>query len=138
MPDLSIFKTPAPYHIVTYGTLLAITYPGSRTNLGTVSGISGALAEVNRWSVLVPLGTMFVTGLANLVLIGPATTRLIKERKHQETRDGKKSYDAAPHSREMQKLNKSFGRLHGASSLVNLVSFLATIWYGVSLAERLQ
>lgn len=55
-----------------------------------------------------------------------------------ETRDGKKSYDAAPHSREMQKLNKSFGRLHGASSLVNLVSFLATIWYGVNLAERLQ
>ncbi|KAF5873674.1 uncharacterized protein Bfra_005138 [Botrytis fragariae] len=183
MPDLSILKTPGPYHIITYGTLLgtqffqsfvngivaykslprpqfsvlqqnifpiyfgiqtalpavlAITYPGSRTHLGTVSGISGTLAEVNRWSVMVPLATMFVTGLANLVVIGPATTRIMKERKHQETKDGKKSYDAAPHSREMQRLNKAFGKMHGASSLVNLVSFLATIWYGASLAERLQ
>ncbi|CAD6442857.1 209ed46b-7599-4741-b4be-838acc39bfe4 [Sclerotinia trifoliorum] len=183
MPDLSILKTPAPYHIITYGTLfgtqffqsfingivafrslpraqfsvlqqnlfpiyfgiqtalpavLAITYPGSHTHLGTVSGISGTLAEVNRWSVLVPLATMFVTGLANMVVIGPATTRLMKERKHQETKDGKKSYDAAPHSKEMQRLNKAFGKMHGVSSLVNLVSFLATMWYGVSLAERLQ
>lgn len=55
-----------------------------------------------------------------------------------ETKDGKKSYDPAPHSREMQRLNKSFGKLHGASSLINLVSFLATMWYGACLAERLQ
>lgn len=73
-----------------------------------------------------------------MVVIGPATTRLMKERKHQETKDGKKSYDAAPHSKEMQRLNKAFGKMHGVSSLVNLVSFLATMWYGVSLAERLQ
>ncbi|PQE12941.1 mitochondrial outer membrane protein [Rutstroemia sp. NJR-2017a WRK4] len=183
MPDLSILKTPAPYHILTYGTLLgtqffqsfingivsykslprpqfsvlqqnlfpiyfslqtalpavlAITYPGSKTLMGTASGLSGAFAETNRWSVLVPLATMFVTGLANLAVLGPATTKIMKERKHQETRDGKKSYDAAPHSKEMERLNKAFGQMHGISSLVNMFSLIATMWYGVTLADRLQ
>jgi hypothetical protein len=55
-----------------------------------------------------------------------------------ETRDGKKSYDAGPHSTEMQKLNRAFGKMHGISSLVNLGALIATMWYGVSLAERLQ
>jgi hypothetical protein len=55
-----------------------------------------------------------------------------------ETRDGKKSHDAGPHSTEMQKLNRAFGRIHGISSLVNLGALIATMWYGVSLAERLQ
>lgn len=54
-----------------------------------------------------------------------------------ETRDGKRSYDPAPHSKEMQKLNKAFGKAHGCSSLLNLIAMIATIWYGVSLAEML-
>ena len=54
-----------------------------------------------------------------------------------ETRDGKKSYDPAPHSKEMQKLNKAFGKLHGASSLVNMIGFVATVWYGFSLGARI-
>ena len=55
-----------------------------------------------------------------------------------ETRDGKKSYDAGPHSTEMEKLKRAFGKMHGISSLVNLGALIATMWYGVSLAERLQ
>ena len=128
--------------------------------------------EVSRKYIVVPVYTrnfvstlisisinVFLTddylGLANLVFIGPATTRIMKERKHQgiyscmvmtfaadglllETRDGKKSYDPAPHSSEMQKLNKAFGRMHGCSSLLNLVAFLTTAYYGVVLAERIQ
>ena len=54
-----------------------------------------------------------------------------------ETRDGKKSYDKGPHSAEMQRLNREFGKMHGISSLFNLVAWLATMWYGVTLAERL-
>jgi hypothetical protein len=65
--------------------VLALTYPGGKTPLGTPSGIQGTFAEVNRWGVLVPLATMFVTSLANLVLIGPATTNIMKERKYQGT-----------------------------------------------------
>ena len=103
-----------------------------------------------------------------------------------ETRDGKKSYDPAPHSEDMQRLNNKFGTIHGVSSLINLtgrfanltdlaescstptdrfwdttrnhhgeklhssnahvgespltmcVGFIATVWYGFSLAERFQ
>jgi len=63
--------------------VLALTYPGSRTGLGTASGYQGIFAEPSRGSVLVPLATIFVTGLANLTFIGPATTNIMKERKHQ-------------------------------------------------------
>lgn len=63
--------------------ILALTYPGSRNPLGPPSGIQGTFAEVNKWSVLVPLGTMFLTGLANMLYIGPKTTQIMKLRKHQ-------------------------------------------------------
>lgn len=55
-----------------------------------------------------------------------------------ETRDGKKSYDPPPHSKEMLSLNKKFGKLHGLSSLVNLISIAATAYYGVVLSKRLS
>jgi len=55
-----------------------------------------------------------------------------------ETRDGKKYYDAAPHSSEMQKLNSGFATMHGISSLLNLTGYIATLWYGVSLGARIQ
>lgn len=55
-----------------------------------------------------------------------------------ETRDGKKYYDPAPHSTEMVRLNSAFSSLHGLSSLLNLGGFIATCWYGFSLAERIQ
>lgn len=54
-----------------------------------------------------------------------------------ETRDGKKYYDPGPKSLEMQRLNKSFMRLHGASSLSNLAGLLAMVYYGFTLAEKL-
>lgn len=59
---------------------MALTYPGTSLIEG---GLKGIMAEQNRWSVLAPLGTMFVTGLLNLAFIGPATTQTMKERKHQ-------------------------------------------------------
>lgn len=58
--------------------------------------------------------------------------------RQSETRDGKKSYDSPPHSKEMMKLNKAFGRMHGASAMMNLASMLITMWYGAELAARFQ
>lgn len=55
-----------------------------------------------------------------------------------ETRDGKKYYDNGPHSKEMERLNKAFSRMHGLSALTNLVGLGVTVWYGFLLAERLQ
>ncbi|KAF2237230.1 hypothetical protein EV356DRAFT_496797 [Viridothelium virens] len=79
---------------------------------------------------------MFVTSLVNWVFVGPRTTQVMIQRKHQETRDGKKSYDNGPHSPEMAKLNKDFGLLHSASTLLNLSGLGAMVWYGFTIASE--
>ncbi|KYK60159.1 hypothetical protein DCS_01294 [Drechmeria coniospora] len=81
---------------------------------------------------------MFFTGLANLVVLQPATAKTMKQRKGQAKRDGKDYYAEGPHSEEMQILNKKFGMLHGISSLLNLATFLATVAYGFTLGTRIQ
>lgn len=105
--------------------------------------------------MLTPVLTVFATGLVNLVFVRPATTKIMLETRRQgeshlgtalrmrlnikpETKDGKKCFDPPPHSKEMQKLNRAFGSIHGASSLLNMAALIATIWYGVTLAERLH
>ena len=35
-------------------------------------------------------------------------------------------------------MNKQFARMHGVSSLLNMGGLLATVWYGTTIAERLQ
>lgn len=37
----------------------------------------------------------------------------------------------------MERLNKSFMRLHGASSMANLISLGAMVYYGAMLAEKI-
>ncbi len=63
--------------------MLAITYPGSPSAIGTLSSLPGVLAESNRWTVLVPLVTMFATSLVNMAVIGPATQKIMQDRKAQ-------------------------------------------------------
>ncbi|KAL8844005.1 MAG: hypothetical protein Q9176_001700 [Flavoplaca citrina] len=189
MPDLSILGSLAPYHIITYGTLLgssifqsfiggvvafkclpraqfatlqtaifpiyfslqsacpiilALTYPGSSTGNSLLgrsslpSGYKGFLAQENRWSVAAPISAMLAANLINLFWAGPKTNEIMRLRKHQETRDGKKAYDAPPHSKEMQKFNKQFSRMHGFSASLNLAALAMTMYYGVVLAERIQ
>ena len=55
-----------------------------------------------------------------------------------ETRDGKKYFDPGPKSKEMERLNRTFSRMHGASALTNLISLGVTVYYGFLLAERFQ
>ncbi|KAL2223141.1 hypothetical protein M432DRAFT_39075 [Thermoascus aurantiacus ATCC 26904] len=117
----------------------ALTFPGERNVFGVgPSSISGVLAPENRYTTLLPLATVFVTGITNLLVLGPKTVKVMEERKQQEVRDGKKSYDPPPHSKEMTALNKKFGRLHGLSTLVNLFGLLATMYYGTVLGKRLS
>jgi hypothetical protein len=111
--------------------LMALTYPSGPSSLWTYKASGDGLAF---WLT----STMFATALVNLLYVGPKTTDIMRLRKHQETRDGKKSYDKGPHSKEMEALNKQFGILHGVSSLVNMVGFLGMCWYGVLLGEGLR
>ena len=68
---------------------------------------------------------MLVTSLVNLIYFSPKNTSIKREKKQQETRDGKKSYDIGPQSEIMQALNKMFGVWHGVSSLVNMIGIPA-------------
>lgn len=141
--------------------VLAVTFPGNAI-LGYGSGIKGLLADINRTTSLIPIATMFVTGLLNLFVLLPVVTQLIKDRKgqgkiedsppHPRTssslpntsltlcvakRDGKEWHAEGPQSDEMRALNKKFGAMHGISSLVNLSAFIATVVYGFTLGGRL-
>ncbi len=54
-----------------------------------------------------------------------------------EVKDGKQSRDKTTQSKELKTLNKKFGKLHGYSSLFNLITFIATVVYGVHLSARI-
>lgn len=100
--------------------------------------MQGLFDPANRWGTLLPLATVFITGLANWVVLLPASVACIAERRKQEEKDGKRSWDPKPHSQEMTALNKKFGMLHGISSLLNVVNFAASVVYGFTLAERIH
>ncbi|KAI1816063.1 hypothetical protein GGS20DRAFT_539945 [Poronia punctata] len=190
MAEGSLLFSPAPYHILSYGTLLgtqffhtfinsitsfkvltrpqfailqravfpayfgiqtaapvvlALTYfprgggGGGGSGSGRLAGgISGVLHPANRWGVLVPLAAAFITGLTNWVYFLPETNKVTALRRRQEVKDGKQSWEKGPHSEEMAALNARFSKLHGFSSLFNLVTFIATVAYGVHLAARIE
>lgn len=98
----------------------------------------GLFDPANRWGTLLPLATVFITGLANWAVLLPASKACIVERRKQEAKDGKRSWDPEPHSQELTALNKKFGILHGISSLLNVVNFVASVVYGFTLAGRLH
>ncbi|KAF2201821.1 hypothetical protein GQ43DRAFT_440246 [Delitschia confertaspora ATCC 74209] len=126
--------------------LLLLTHPSGPAKLLSYINPLGAPSSPSYLNATSPteklsavlIAIMFISGLVNWWVVGPATTKTMRERKHQETRDGKKSYDAPPHSKEMQALNKKFGMLHGVSSLVNLVAVVAEVWYAGVLGEGLR
>lgn len=69
--------------------VLALTWPGEKIAsageavLRRHAGLSGVFEEENRWIVLLPIALMFGTSALNLVALGPATTKVMRERKHQ-------------------------------------------------------
>ena len=117
---------------------MLLTYPSGPSSLIPYLSSSPKLQTATDKLSATLIATMFLTALVNLVYVGPETTRVMGLRKHQETRDGKKSYDAAPHSAEMERLNKQFSILHGVSSLVNLVGLGAMVWYAGVLGQGLR
>ncbi|KAJ4993603.1 hypothetical protein SVAN01_00657 [Stagonosporopsis vannaccii] len=117
---------------------LLLTYPSGTSrllpSLASTPVLQSATDRLSAWL----LGTMFVSAVANLVYVGPQTTKVMVERKHQETRDGKGAYDKGPHSKEMEALNWRFGVLHSVSSVTNLVGLGAMVWYGAVLGAGLR
>ena len=78
----------------------------------------------------VSLAVSFVSTLLNLLYLEPTSTKVMFDR-YQLEDDGKKDSD------EYSEKAKSFGKLHGRSSLANLVSLLGGLIHGVRLASGL-
>ncbi|PHH63603.1 hypothetical protein CDD81_5695 [Ophiocordyceps australis] len=117
--------------------VLALTFPGDPLT-GVSPGIAGLFNASSKLDSLVPIVGMFATGIANLVVLLPATLDVMKQRRGQVKRDGKDWGSEGPHSEEMRALNKKFGMLHGISSLLNLGTFVAAVAYGFTLGARIQ
>lgn len=64
--------------------ILALTYP-SNALFGVPAGVAGVLHETGRWTSLLPLSTIFVTGLVNLVVLLPLVNQVMKDRRGQGT-----------------------------------------------------
>ncbi|KAK8153704.1 hypothetical protein IWX90DRAFT_76605 [Phyllosticta citrichinensis] len=111
---------------------LYLTQPASLSNASLSPSTTTTFSTATNLTIAMAAG-----GLLNLVLVGPQTTAVMRERKHQETRDGKKSYDAGPHSKEMEALNRKFAILHGVSSATNLVVLGAVVAYAFLVGARL-
>ncbi|KAI1653136.1 hypothetical protein F4813DRAFT_375943 [Daldinia decipiens] len=86
----------------------------------------------------IPFAIAGVTALFNLMLYGPRTRRVMIDRIHQETRDGRKSNDPTEVSDDMRALNKTFSRNHAMSIHLNVITIGATLWWGLKLALRLD
>lgn len=78
----------------------------------------------------VSLAISFVTTLLNLLYLEPTSTKVMFDRYSLED-DGKRD------SEEYSQKAKAFGKLHGMSSLANLVSLCGGIVHGVRLASGL-
>ena len=78
----------------------------------------------------VSLAVSFVSTLLNLLYLEPTSTKVMFDR-YQLEDEGKKD------SNEYSEKAKSFGKLHGMSSLANLVSLLGGLIHGVRLASGL-
>lgn len=66
------------------GAVMLLTYPGQKIGgLRVNTGLAGAFARSNRYIAFVPLASTLVTSLLNLVVLGPATTKAMKQRHHQ-------------------------------------------------------
>jgi hypothetical protein len=69
---------------------MVVTWPGEKlagaAGVGLVRqspGWRGLLEESNIWAVTVPIGIMLGTALLNLAALGPATTKIMRDRKRQ-------------------------------------------------------
>ena len=115
----------------------------------------GLFSVARSLGYFMPLTLGGATALMNLEIYGPRTQDLMVKRIHQgtlsaaelersrlisnwtETNDGRKFNDAEQ-SPEMKIRNREFAKAHAMSIHLNLLTILATIWYGFSLTSRFQ
>lgn len=86
-----------------------------------------------------PIAVAFVTSAANLLFVGPATTKLMEERRRviEGIAAGEGGeVGKTEGSQKLAELNKSFGTAHGASTMLNLVGLIAVGVVGWGVGKR--
>lgn len=83
------------------------------------------------------LGISFVTGFINAVFLGPLSNRIKAKRDEQMEIEGK-SYKDPTASDTIKQLNKQFGKTHGFSVILNMITFGSLVYYGVLLTALLS
>lgn len=57
---------------------------------------------------------------------------------YTETKDSRKFNKEEGMTDEMKRINRSFSHHHAMTIHLNLMSMIATVWYGFSLASRIK
>ncbi|KAI0274855.1 hypothetical protein BC834DRAFT_965327 [Gloeopeniophorella convolvens] len=81
------------------------------------------------------LATVIVAQSANSFWIGPIATRVMVARHKLERAEGK-NYSDPDVSAQMKALTSRFARLHGYSSLANLIAFFALAFHGLWIGNH--
>lgn len=82
-------------------------------------------------AVAYSLGSALLATLYNQFSLEPYTTKIMLERYDLENSDGGTDTD------RYKDLRKQFGKMHGLSSLTNLIALCGTIAYGLILSAKL-
>lgn len=99
------------------GTLIPA---GLIANLAYAQGSFKKIPDLPLYTLAVPL----VANAINWLYLGPKATTLMFERHAQEKQEGVDAHkDKDRISPKIKAMNKKFAQLHGASSLLNLLSF---------------
>lgn len=164
MAILSTLRSVAPYHLLLYSVLFgSTTYQSFFSGIvayrvlpydqfGALQGeifppyfkfqaaastlllLTPPVQFASRVAVTASLGVAAISSLTNLVWLGPRTRELKASRKAQETLE-EKEYKDPTASQDMKNINKEFSRVHGASVVLNLGSFVGMLVYGVLLTD---
>ncbi|KAM6497985.1 protein of unknown function (DUF4149) domain containing protein [Amanita muscaria] len=79
---------------------------------------------------LYALFVVFGTHGLNCFVVGPIASK-VKVQRHKLEKDEGKGYDEKEVSAQMKAFNRKFGMLHGISSLLNLIAFIALVFHGL-------
>lgn len=164
MTILSTLRSVAPYHLLLYSVLFgsttyqsffsgivayktlpyehfsalqAQTFPPYFKFQAAASAIlllTPPVQFASRAAAVASLGAATVGSLANIVWLGPKTREIMERRKAQEVLEGKKCKDPSV-SQVMKDINKEFGKIHGASVVFNMGTFVGLLFYGVVLTD---
>ena len=77
------------------------------------------------------LGLSFAVTLLNLLVLEPASTKIMFDRYEMEDLPGGKDSD------KYKKLQAEFGKFHGMSSLTNLVALCGAVAHGINISSVL-